>query len=196
MIKVGIIVGSTRPGRHADVVAKWVLENAKKRSDAQFEVVDIQDFKLPLLDEPVPPSMGQYSHPHTKAWSKKVASFDAYIFVTPEYNHAPSAALKNAIDFVYSEWNNKAAGFVSYGASASGGRAVEQLRLVMAELQIADVRAQVLLSLYTDFENFSVFKPSAVHENALATMLDQVVAWGAAMKTVREQKLAAAAVAV
>ena len=195
MIKVGIIVGSTRPGRHADAVANWVLEHAKKRSDAQFEIVDIADFKLPLLDEPVPPSQGQYSQPHTRAWAQKVASFDAYIFVTPEYNHAPSAALKNAIDFVYGEWNNKAAGFVSYGASSNGGRAVEQLRLVMAELQIADVRAQVLLSLYTDFVNFGAFKPSAVHENAIATMLDQLVAWGAAMKAVREQKLAAAAVA-
>jgi NAD(P)H-dependent FMN reductase len=188
MIKVGIIVGSTRPGRHADTVARWVLEKAKNRSDAQFEIVDIADFKLPLLDEPVPPSMGQYSQPHTRAWAQKVASFDAYVFVTPEYNHAPSAALKNAIDFVYAEWNNKAAGFVSYGASANGGRAVEQLRTVMAELQIADVRSQVLLSLYTDFENFSAFKPSTVHEAAMATMLDQVVAWGAALKTVRAQK--------
>ena len=188
MIKVGIIVGSTRPGRHADVVANWVLEKAKTRTDAQFEVVDIQDFKLPLLDEPVPPSMGQYTQPHTKAWAQKVASFDAYIFVTPEYNHATSAALKNAIDYVYAEWNNKAAGFVSYGASASGGRAVEQLRQVMAELQIADVRSQVLLSLFTDFENFAVFKPNAVHDLAMATMLDQVVAWGTALKTVRSPK--------
>ena len=191
MIKVGIIVGSTRPGRHADVVANWVLQNAKKRSDAQFEVVDIADFKLPMLDEPVPPSMGQYSQPNTKAWAQKVASFDAYVFVTPEYNHAPSAALKNAIDFVYGEWNNKAAGFVSYGASTSGGRAVEQLRLVMGELQIADVRAQVLLSLYTDFENFSTFKPSAVNETALTAMLDQLVAWGGALKTMRSQKFTA-----
>jgi len=185
MIKVGIIVGSTRPGRHADVVANWVLEKAKKRTDAQFEIVDIKDFNLPLLDEPVPPSQVQYSHPHTKKWSQKIASFDAYIFVTPEYNHATSAALKNAIDFLYVEWNNKAAGFVSYGASASGGRAVEQLRQVMAELQVADVRAQVLLSLFTDFEDFSVFKPSAVHETAMETMLDQVVSWGTALKTVR-----------
>jgi len=188
MIKVGIIVGSTRPGRHADVVANWVLEKAKTRTDAQFEVVDIKDFKLPLLDEPVPPSMGQYTQPHTKAWAQKVASYDAYIFVTPEYNHATSAALKNAIDYVYAEWNNKAAGFVSYGASASGGRAVEQLRQVMAELQIADVRAQVLLSLFTDFENFATFKPNAVHDVAMATMLDQVVAWGTALKTVRSSK--------
>jgi NAD(P)H-dependent FMN reductase len=188
MIKVGIIVGSTRPGRHADVVANWVMEKAKTRTDAQFEVVDIKDFKLPLLDEPMPPSMGQYTQPHTKAWAQKVASFDAYIFVTPEYNHATSAALKNAIDYLYAEWNNKAAGFVSYGASASGGRAVEQLRQVMAELQIADVRSQVLLSLFTDFENFAAFKPSAAHDVAMATMLDQVVAWGTALKTVRAPK--------
>jgi NAD(P)H-dependent FMN reductase len=189
MIKVGIVVGSTRPGRKADVVANWVLENAKKRTDAQFEIVDIADFKLPLLDEPVPPSMAQYSKPHTKAWAQKVASLDAFVFVTPEYNHATSAALKNALDFIYAEWNNKAAAFVSYGASSSGGRAVEQLRAVMAELQIADVRAQVLLSLITDFENYTTFKPNAFHQTTLTTMLDQLVAWGGAMKTMRNQKV-------
>ena len=188
MVKVGIIVGSTRPGRHADAVAKWVLENAKTRTDAQFEIVDIADYKLPLLDEPVPPSQGKYSKPHTHAWAQKVASFDAYVFVTPEYNHAPSAALKNAIDFVYGEWNNKAAGFVSYGASANGGRAVEHLRMVMGELQVADVRAQVLLNLFTDFENFSAFKPNPMHQANLSAMLDQVVAWGGALKAMRTQK--------
>src|SRR5690606_774597 len=140
-------------------------------SDAEFELVDIRDYNLPLLDEPVPPSMGQYSKDHTKAWAAKVASFDAYVFVTPEYNHGICGALKNALDFVYAEWNNKAAGFVGYG-SAGGVRAVESLRLVMAELQIADVRAQVALSLYRDFENFSEFKPSPHHEKSLAAMLD------------------------
>jgi NAD(P)H-dependent FMN reductase len=190
MIKVGIIVGSTRPGRHADSVAKWVFEKAKSRTDAQFEVVDIRDFNLPLLDEPIPPSQGKYSQPHTRAWAQKVASFDAYVFVTAEYNHAPTAALKNALDFLYTEWNNKAAGFVAYGASANGSRAVEQLRQVMGELQVADVRAQVLLSLYTDFESFSAFKPNLIHEASLAAMLDQVVSWGEAMKSVRARKLA------
>jgi NAD(P)H-dependent FMN reductase len=185
MVKVGIIVGSTRPGNHAGDVGKWVLENAKKRTDAQFELVDIADFKLPMLDEPVPPSMGQYSKPHTKAWAQKVASFDAYVFVTPEYNHAPSAALKNAIDFVYAEWNNKAAGFVSYGASANGSRAVEHLRAIMGELQVADVRAQVMFSLFTDFENFTVFKPAPMHEKSLGAMLDQLVAWAGALRTLR-----------
>jgi NAD(P)H-dependent FMN reductase len=139
MIKIAIIIGSTRPGRKAEAVARWVHEIAKKRIDAAFELVDIKDFNLPLLDEPVPPSMGQYSQPHTKAWSAKIASFDAYVFVTPEYNHGTSGALKNAIDYLYLEWNNKAAGLVSYG-SIGGARAAEQLRLVMGELQIADVR--------------------------------------------------------
>ena len=99
MIKVGIIVGSTRPGRNAEAVAKWVYEKAKNRTDAQFEIVDIKDFNLPVYDEAVPPSMGQYAQAHTKAWAKKIASLDAFVFVTPEYNHGPSAALKNALDF-------------------------------------------------------------------------------------------------
>src|SRR5271165_4499251 len=158
MIKVAIIIGSTRPGRKGEIIARWVYEIAKQRNDAVFEILDLLDYQLPHLDEPMPPSMGQYSQSHTKIWAKKIAAFDAYVFVTPEYNHAPSGVLKNAIDFLYREWNNKAAGFVSYGASG-GTRAVEQLRLVMGELQVADVRAQVAISLYADFENFSVFTP-------------------------------------
>jgi len=185
MIKVGIIVGSTRPGRKGEMVARWVYEIAQKRGDAEYEVVDIPNFNLPLLDEPIPPSLGQYIKPHTKAWAAKIASFDAYVFVTAEYNHGIPGALKNAIDFVYAEWNNKAAGFVSYG-SASGVRAVEQLRLVMGELQVADVRAQVMLSLFTDFENFTVFKPAALQEKSVHAMLDQLIAWGGALKTLRK----------
>jgi NAD(P)H-dependent FMN reductase len=186
MIKVAIVIGSTRPGRKAETVARWVHAIATKRSDAEFELVDIKDFNLPLLDEPMPPAMGQYSQSHTKAWAAKVASFDAYVFVTPEYNHGTSGALKNAIDFLYREWNNKAAGFVGYGSSG-GTRAVEQLRLVMGELLVADVRAQVALSLFTDFENFSTFKPAPSHERSVNTMLDQVIAWGGALKTLRKE---------
>src|SRR5438093_1566235 len=131
--------------------------------------------------------MGQYAHQHTKTWSAKIASFDAYVFVTPEYNHGTSGALKNAIDFLYHEWVNKAAGFVSYGG-AGGARAVEQLRLVLAEVQIATVRNQVLLSMFTDFENFSVFKPAPQHEKSVNAMLEQVTAWGSALKTLREKQ--------
>jgi NAD(P)H-dependent FMN reductase len=184
VIKVAVILGSTRPGRIGEAVAKWVYEKAKARTDAQFELVDIKDYELPLLDEPVPPSMGKYSKEHTKHWSAKIAEFDAYVFVTPEYNHGIPGALKNAIDFLYREWNNKAAGFVAYG-SAGGVRSVEHLRLVMAEVQVADVRAQVMLSLFTDFENFSQFKPAAMHEKTLNTVFDQVIAWGGALKTLR-----------
>src|ERR1700688_2870524 len=141
MLKVGIIVGSTRPGRKAAAVAKWAYDILKSRQDAEFEIIDIEDYALPLLDEPVPPSMHQYSQAHTKTWSAKIASFDAYIFVTPEYNHSISAALKNAIDFLFHEWNDKVAGFIGYGG-AGGARAVEALRLVMGEIKVADVRAQ------------------------------------------------------
>ncbi|MEY2556883.1 MAG: hypothetical protein QOE34_308 [Verrucomicrobiota bacterium] len=186
MIKIAIILGSTRPGRNGEAVAKWVHEIAGKRTDAQFELVDIKDFNLPLLDEPAPPSMGQYSKPHTKAWAAKIGSFDAYVFVAPEYNHGISGALKNAIDFLFAEWNNKAAGFVSYGG-AGGVRAVEHLRLVLAEVQMATVRNQVLLSLFTDFENYSVFKPDSRKETSVNEMLDQLIAWGGALKTLRQK---------
>jgi len=186
MIKIGIIIGSTRPERKAEAVAKWVYEIAVKRTEAVFELLDIQDYNLPLLDEPFPPSMHKYVNEHTKVWSEKIKSLDAFIFVTPEYNHSTSGALKNAIDFLYVEWNNKAAGFVSYGAS-SGFRAVEQLRLIMAELQIADVRAQVALSIFTDFENYTVFKPAPQHEARVNAMIDQLITWGSALKTVRDK---------
>jgi NAD(P)H-dependent FMN reductase len=184
-MRIAIILGSTRPGRNGEAVARWVHQIAARRTDAEYELVDVADFELPLLDEPMPPARGQYSKPHTKKWAARIATFDGYVFVTPEYNHGTSGALKNAIDFLYAEWNNKAAGFVAYG-SAGGTRAVEQLRLTMAELQIATVRAQVALSLFTDFENMSSFKPAPHHEKTLGTMLDQLVAWSGAMKSVRQ----------
>ncbi len=184
-LRVAIIAGSTRPGRRSRVVADWLLEAARGRGDAHFEIVDLVDHDLPLLDEALPPSAGQYTQPHTQAWAATIERFDGFVFVTPEYNRAPSAALKNAIDFLYAEWNNKAAGFVSYG-SAGGTRAVEQLRQVVGELQIADVRAQVGLSLMTDFENWSTFNPAPHHENSVDAMLDQLVSWSEALQSVRE----------
>jgi NAD(P)H-dependent FMN reductase len=110
MLRIAIIIGSTRAGRKGEAVAKWVYEIAQNRSDAEVELVDIKDFDLPLLDEPVSPIMGQYNKPHTKTWAAKIGSFDGYVFVTPEYNHGISGALKNAIDFLYHVWVNKADG--------------------------------------------------------------------------------------
>jgi NAD(P)H-dependent FMN reductase len=184
MSRIAIVTGSTRPGRHSEAVAKWVLDNAQRRDDAQFDLVDIADYGLAQLDEMMPASMGAYSQPHTHRWADTIASFDGFIFVTPEYNHSTSGALKNAIDFLYAEWNNKAAGFVSYGA-AGGTRAVEHLRLIMAELQIADVRAQVALSLMADFTNFTEFTPQDHHVEALTPLFDQVVSWSTALAGIR-----------
>jgi NAD(P)H-dependent FMN reductase len=184
MLNTGIIIGSTRPGRRGPSVARWIYQVASKRSDAVFEVVDIKDYDLPLLDEPMIPAMHQYSKPHTMRWSAKIASFDAFIFVTPEYNHSTSGALKNAIDFLFREWNDKAAGFVGYG-SAGGVRAVEQLRQIMGQLRVADMRTQVALSTFTDFDEQGEVKPAAFHENAAQAMLDQLVAWGNALKVLR-----------
>jgi NAD(P)H-dependent FMN reductase len=191
MIRIGIILGSTRPNRNGEQVAKWVYDIASRRSDAEFELVDLRDYPLPHLDEPLPPSMGQYQNEHTRQWADKIASFDGFVFVTPEYNHSTSGVLKNAIDYLYAEWNNKAAGFVSYGG-VGGARAAEHLRLIAGELQMADVRQQVALSLLTEFENFAVFKPGDYSRAALDTLLDQVVAWSAALAPLRQAAAAAA----
>jgi NAD(P)H-dependent FMN reductase len=192
MTRIGIILGSTRPNRNGEQVARWVYDIASQRSDAEFELVDLRDYPLPHLDEPLPASMGQYQNDHTKQWAEKIASFDGFVFVTPEYNHSTSGVLKNAIDYLYAEWNNKAAGFVSYGA-VGGARAAEHLRLVAGELQMADVRQQVALSLLTEFENFSVFKPGDYNISALSTLLDQVISWSDALAPLRERAGAAAA---
>jgi NAD(P)H-dependent FMN reductase len=185
MTKIGIILGSTRPGRNGEQVAKWVLDIASKRTDAEFELIDLLDYKLPHLDEALPPAMGQYSNPHTLEWAAKIGSFDGFVIVTPEYNHSTSGVLKNAIDYLFAEWNNKAVGFVSYGA-VGGARAVENLRLVSGELMMADVRAQLALSLAIDFENYSTFVPTGQHEQVLGTVLDQVVTWSEALAHLRQ----------
>ena len=191
MTRIGIILGSTRPNRNGEQVARWVLELASVREDADVELVDLRDYPLPHLDEPIPASMGQYQNEHTKKWAEKIASFDGYVIVTPEYNHSTSGVLKNAIDYLFAEWNNKAVGFVSYG-SVGGARAVEHLRLVAGELQMADVRAQVALSLATEFENYSTFRPSDSSASQLGALLDQVTAWSRALAPLRSVEPSAA----
>ncbi len=192
-VRIAIVLGSTRPGRRGEVVARWVLEQAAARGDADYELVDLADYALPHLDEAMPPSMGKYEFEHTKKWSDTIDDFDGFVFVTPEYNRAPSGVLKNALDYLYAEWNDKAAGIVSYGAAASGLRAAEALRLILGELQIADVRQSVGISLIHDFENFTTFVPGPQHAQHLAVQLDQVVAWSTALRGVRETKAALAA---
>jgi NAD(P)H-dependent FMN reductase len=183
-LKIAIILGSTRPGRNGKQVADWVLDRAGARTDAEYELVDLADYPLPHLDEAIPPTMGQYTGEHTKAWAAKIAEFDGFIFVSPEYNHSTSGVLKNAIDYLYAEWNNKAAAFVSYG-SLGGARAIEHLRAITSELQIAHVRQQLSFSLFTDFENFSTFKPADLHDDPATVLFQQLESWTRALKTVR-----------
>lgn len=184
-LKIAIILGSTRPGRKGKDVADWVAGKAAERTTAEYELVDLADNPLPHIDEPMPPTLGQYAGEHTKAWAETIASYDGFVFVTPEYNHSTSGVLKNAIDYLYAEWNNKAAAFVSYG-SLGGARAIEHLRGITSELQIAHVRQQLSFSMFTDFENFSVFAPGPQHDEAAVMLFDQLESWTRAMKSVRE----------
>jgi len=176
-LNIGIILGSTRQGRVSPQVGEWVKGIADKRGDANYEIVDIADFKLPLLGE-------ADATEQATAWNTKLASLDGFVFIVQEYNHSITGALKNALDYARDAWNNKAAGIVSYG-SVGGARAAEHLRGILGELSVADVRVHPALSLFTDFENGTVFKPADLHLNNVNGMLDQVLAWSGALKTLR-----------
>lgn len=177
MLKIGIILGSTRPGRVSPQVGNWVKQIADKRGDAEYEIVDIGDYTLPFLGD-------ENGKEQVKAWSGKLNSLDGFVFITAEYNHSITGVLKNALDSAREEWNNKAAGIVSYG-STGGARAAEHLRGILGELQVADVKTHPTLSLFTDFENFSIFKPAELHLDNINLMLDQVIAWSGALKPLR-----------
>lgn len=177
-MNIGIILGSTRQGRVSPQVGEWVKGIADQRGDANYEIVDIADFELPFL------GTTDGTEPGIAAWNEKLASLDGFVFIVQEYNHSITGALKNALDFAREAWNNKAAGIVSYG-STGGARAAEHLRGICGELKIADVRTHPTLSLFTDFENGAEFKPQALHLNNVNTMLDEVVAWSGALKTLR-----------
>ncbi|MGD7706509.1 NADPH-dependent FMN reductase [Microlunatus sp. Y2014] len=184
-MKIGIIIGSTRPERRGAAVGQWVHEIASARDDAEYELVDLESFQLELLDEPIVPGAAnrQYESPQTTAWSKKIDSLDAFVFVTPEYNHGVPAALKNAVDVIYPEWNNKAITYVSYGAD-KGVRAVEQWRTITANALLHSTRAQVSMSTFDDWSD-GVFDPDAMYVDALNGALDQLVALAGAVKTLR-----------
>jgi NAD(P)H-dependent FMN reductase len=190
-MKVAIVLGSTRPGRRAGAVGDWVRQGAAKHGGdhggGQFEIVDLADHELPLLDEPVPAAVGggEYLQPHTRAWSARVSAFDAFVFVVPEYNRSVPAALKNALDYLYPEWADKAAGIVSYGVDAGGARAAEHLRQVLTELRVAHVRDTVPLSMFTDFDG-DRFVPAEHREDALHRMLDELLRWAGPLRTLRE----------
>ncbi|OSC71759.1 NADPH-dependent FMN reductase [Streptomyces sp. 4F] len=187
-LKIAVILGSTRPGRNGKAVADWVMDRAGARTAAEYELVDLADHPLPLLDEPVPAARRQYRNEHTKAWAATIAAYDGYVFVTPEYNHGYPASLKLAIDYVYSEWRAKPVGFVSYGGMAGGQRAVEQLRQVFAELHAVTLRDTVSFHMaWEQFDDNGRPLDEGGCAKAAAVLLDQLDWWG---RTLRDGRAA------
>lgn len=191
-LRIAIVLGSTRPGRRGAALAAWVLRAARAHGGAEYELIDLADHALGNLDEPGNPTFAQYTHEHTRQWSRVVDRFDGFVFVVPEYNHSFPGALKNAIDYVYNEWNDKAAGIVSYGGWAAGVRAAEALRLVLAEVQVATVRAQPAVNTHAGFEEGG-YEPTGGISALVDVMLDQLLAWSGALAPVRVARKADAA---
>lgn len=183
-LQIAVILASTRPERVGPAVAEWVMAGTADREGASYTLVDLAEQGLPLLDEPKPASSGHYTHEHTKAWSGFVDGFDGFVFVTPEYNRGIPGALKNALDFLYAEWNDKAAGICCYGSSG-GLRVAEQLKLVLGELQIATVRSQVSISIFDDMTDFTTMSARDYQESNLMSMFDQVERWAGSLRTLR-----------
>ncbi|WP_010094075.1 NADPH-dependent FMN reductase [Ornithinibacillus scapharcae] len=185
MMKIGIITGSTRDSRVNLQVAEWVKSIAEKRTDADFELVDIKDYNLPKFNEPITAIMiRDYQASEAKPWSDKIDSLDGFIFVLAEYNKGITSGLKDAIDYLYQEWNNKAAGIVSYG-STLGVSAANDLRLILSVPKVATVGTQVAMNLFTDFQDMSKFNPAPFHQKTVIKLLDEVIAWSTALKTIR-----------
>ncbi len=187
VLKLQVIVGSTRPGRAGKQVGDWVMDNLRESSDFEIQQVDLEAINLPMLDEPVPALMQQYQHQHTKDWSALIDQADAYLFVAAEYNHSVPGALKNAIDYLNHEWRNKPFGIVSYGSPAGGARSAEHLRQIGAELHMASVRDQVLIPhIYAGFNEDGSLIDNDAHAKALEAVMAGLKLWAPAFKTVRD----------
>jgi NAD(P)H-dependent FMN reductase len=185
-----VIVGSTRQGRFSEKPAQWILQRLESRGGIETRLLDLREFPLPFFDQPVPPAMPgrpPYENEMVKKWTAEIARSDGFIFVTPEYNFGPPAVLKNALDWVYSEWNRKAVAFVSYG-SALGARSVQQLRETAIELQLAPVRSSVhipVATLWAHFQGGDVEAGLAALEAPAKSMIDDLLWWSAALKAAR-----------
>jgi len=190
MTIISVIVGSTRQGRFSEKPAQWMFEHLGKRKEIETRLLDLRDFPMPFFDQAVPPSMpGRPPYPNevVQKWTAQIGASDGFVFVTPDYNYGTSAVLKNAIDWVYPEWNRKAAAFVSYG-SAMGARAVQQLRETAIEVQMAPIRSSVPLpvaTLWAHFQGGDVNKGLAEMDQQAAAMIDDLLWWTSALKTAR-----------
>ena len=196
MLKIGLIVGSTRPNRFADVPARWLEAGAAQRRDIQIETLDLREAHLPLFDEPAPPGYtgGVYSRPEAEAWRKRIGELDGFIATVAEYNHGPTAVVKNAFDSAYLEWQRKPIAFVGYGG-VGGARAIEQLRGIVVELQMAPLKHEVnigmepFLGVVQQGKSLDDYPFLVQSRQAL---FDNLAWWGHALKDARvEQALAA-----
>jgi NAD(P)H-dependent FMN reductase len=193
ILRIGVIAGSTRQNRFSDKPATWIHAEANKREGVEAELLDLRDWPLPFFDEPMGPSQlnGKYSNELAQKWAGVIAGKDAYIVVTPEYNHGVPAVLKNAIDWLFPEWANKPVGFVSYG-SAGGARSVEHLRQIAVEIQMASVRNAVHIpgaKFFPILMGKAPWEPEKDESlmNAADAMLTQLLWWGRALKEAREK---------
>ncbi len=185
MSKVSVIIGSTRPGRVGLPIGQWFFEQAKRHGKLDVELVDLKALNLPLLDEPKHPRLGDYANDHTKAWSQIVKASDAFIFVTPEYNHSPPPALLNAIDYLFSEWTYKPAAFVSYGGISGGMRAVQMLKQTLCTLKVMPIPEAVTITFFSQLMDNGVFNGSEALEKASVAMLDELARWTEALRALR-----------
>lgn len=186
MSRLAVVIGSTRPGRVGEPIARWVATQAATRGDLEVDLVDLAEVGLPLLDEPHHPRLGQYTQEHTRAWSRRIREADGFVFVTPEYNHGYSAVLKNAIDYLYDEWRHKPVGFVSYGGNSGGLRAVQQLKQVVVALNMVPVVEAVSLPFVGSMLHADgSLEPSQSMEHSLKSMLDAVTQWGSTLSVMR-----------
>ena len=180
-----IVVASTRDGRAGLPVAEWFFTRAQTHGGFAAELVDLKQVNLPLLDEPHHPRLQQYQHEHTKRWSALVQRSDAFVFVTPEYNFGPAPSLLNALDYVYREWNYKAAAFVSYGGISGGMRAVQAAKLTVSALKMVPLVEAVAIPFFAKRIENGVFTSDDVLDRSASVMLDELVRWNEALKTLR-----------
>ena len=187
MTVISVIVGSTREGRFSEKPAKWILQHLKKRGGVDARLLDLRDFPMPFFDQPATPGRPPYKNEVVQKWTEAIAQSDGFVFVTPEYNFGAPAVLKNAINWVYPEWNRKAVSFVSYG-SAMGARGVQQLRETAIELQLAPIRSSVhipVATLWAHYQGGDVEAGLAELEAPAKTLIDDLLWWTAALKTAR-----------
>jgi NAD(P)H-dependent FMN reductase len=186
MPKLTVVIASTRPGRVGLPVGEWFAARASAHGGFEIEVVDLAQLQLPLMDEPNHPRLRQYTNDHTKAWSAQVEAADAFVLVTPEYNHGFTAPLKNALDYLHHEWQYKPVGFVSYGGIAAGTRAMQMLKPVLAGLKLTPVMEAVNVPFVRQFiDDEEQFRPNEILEQAADAMLDELARVESALRPLR-----------